>query len=94
MVFQITIVCDHGHRFIGQLDSQRSITDPRRGNVTSIPQPFTFGPQILVVQAFSLSETGSYLFAGKTCICYKYKLFEKAENCFKQRIFFNLLRVL
>ena len=26
-LFQITVVCDHGHRFIGQLDSQRSIPD-------------------------------------------------------------------
>ena len=36
-------------RFIGQLDSQRSIPDPKRGNVTSTPQSFTFGPHFLVV---------------------------------------------
>ena len=35
--------CDYGHRFIEQLDSQQSIPDPKRGNVTSTPQPFTFG---------------------------------------------------
>ena len=43
-------MCDYGYRSIGQLDSQRSIPDPKRGNVTSTPQPFTFGPQFLVVQ--------------------------------------------
>ena len=43
-------MCHHGHRFIGQLGSQQSIADPKRGNVTSTPQPFTFGPQFLVVQ--------------------------------------------
>ena len=48
-LFHITIACDHGHRFIGQLDSQRSIADLKRGNVTSTTQPFTFGPQFLVV---------------------------------------------
>ena len=42
--------CDYGHRFIEQLDSQQSIPDAKRGNVTSTPQPFTFGPQFLVVQ--------------------------------------------
>ena len=49
-LFQITIMCDYGYRSIGQLDSQRSIPDPKRGNVTSTPQTFTFGPQFLVVQ--------------------------------------------
>ena len=37
-------MCDYGHRFVGQLDSQRSIPDPKRGNMTSTPPPFTFGP--------------------------------------------------
>ena len=49
--FSITIVCDYGHRFIGQLDSKQSFADPKRGNVISTPQLFTFGPQFLVVQA-------------------------------------------
>ena len=49
-LFQITIMCDYGYRSTGQLDSQRSIPDPKRGNVTSTPQSFTFGPQFLVVQ--------------------------------------------
>ena len=40
-LFQITIMCDY---------SQRSIPYPKQGNVTSTPQPFTFGPQFLVVQ--------------------------------------------
>ena len=43
-------MCDYGYRSIGQLDSQRSIPDPKRGNVTSTPQTFTIGPQFLVVQ--------------------------------------------
>ena len=53
-VFQITIVCDHEHRFVGQLGSQRSVADLKRGNVTSTPQPFTFGRQFPVVQAQNL----------------------------------------
>ena len=28
-LLQITIICDYGHRFIEQLDSQRSIPDPK-----------------------------------------------------------------
>ena len=54
-------MCDHGHSFIGQLDSQRSIPDPKCGNVTSTPQPFTFGPQFLVVQKQTfIDTTGNY----------------------------------
>ena len=49
--FQITVVCVHVDKFIGQLDSQRSIADPKRGNLSSTPQLVTFGPQFLVVQA-------------------------------------------
>ena len=41
---------DYRYRSIGQLDSQRSIPDPKGGNMTSTPQTFTFGPQFLVVQ--------------------------------------------
>ena len=59
---------DHVDRFIGQLDSQRSISDPKRGNVTSTPQTFTFGPQILVVQAQTLMKTfvslGKFTYSG------------------------------
>ena len=55
-------MCDHGHRFIGQLDSQRFIPDPKRGNVTSTPQPFTFGSQFLVVQTSTfIDEKLSFL---------------------------------
>ena len=50
ILFQIIIVCGHGHRFIGQLDSQRSTADPKCGNVTGTPQSFKFGPQFVVVQ--------------------------------------------
>ena len=49
-LFQITIMCDYGHRFNEQLDSQQSIPYSKRENVTSTPQPFTFGPQFLVLQ--------------------------------------------
>ena len=36
--------------FIGQLDSQQTIPDPKGGNVTSTPKPFAFGAQFLLVQ--------------------------------------------
>ena len=55
-LFQITIMCDYGCRSIGQLDSQRSIPDPKRGNETSTPQTFTFGSQFLVVQTQTLID--------------------------------------
>ena len=47
---QITIVCDHGHRFIRKFDSQQFITEPKRGNATSVLQLFTFGTHFLIVQ--------------------------------------------
>ena len=62
--FQITIMCDHGHRFIGNPDSQRSIPDRKRGNVTSTAQPFTFGLQFLVVQTQTLTDEGHSLMQG------------------------------
>ena len=34
-LFEITIMCDYGHRFIGQLDTQRSIPYPKPGNMNS-----------------------------------------------------------
>ena len=43
-------MCDYGYRSVGQLDSQRSIPDAKRGNVTSTPQTLTFGRQFLAVQ--------------------------------------------
>ena len=51
-------MCDYGHRFIAQLDSQRSIPDAKGGN-TNDQHPTstgwttvwtTFGPQFLIVQ--------------------------------------------
>ena len=55
---QITIVCDHGHRFIRKFDSQQFITEPKRGNVTSALQLFTFGTHFLIVQVqISLMKT-------------------------------------
>ena len=51
-LFQITIMRDY---------SQRSIPYPKQGNVTSTPQPFTFGPQFLVVQKQTfIYTTGNY----------------------------------
>ena len=52
------------NRFIGQLNSQRSIPDPKCGNVTNTPQPFTFGPQFLVVQTQTLIDE-NFSFPGR-----------------------------
>ena len=62
--FQITIMCDYGYNSIGQLDSQRSIPDPKCGNVTSTPQTFTFGPQFLVVQTQTFIDE-NFCFPGQ-----------------------------
>ena len=48
-LFKITTMCEYDQRFIVQFDSQQSISNPKHGNVTSTPQPFTFGPQFLAV---------------------------------------------
>ena len=63
-VFQITIMCDYGYSSIGQLDSQPSIPVPKRGNVTSTPQTFTFGRQFLVVQTQNFIYE-NFCFPGK-----------------------------
>ena len=57
-------MCDYGYRSIGQLDSQRSIPDPKRGNVTSTPQPFTFGPQFRVVKTETFIDE-NFCFTGQ-----------------------------
>ena len=42
-LFQVTFVCDYGHRFIAKLDSQQSFADIKSGDVTKSPPRFTFG---------------------------------------------------
>ena len=39
----MTTVCDHGERITGHLDSEQSIADLKRENVTSTRHVFTVG---------------------------------------------------